>query len=66
MSLYINKQKKPTIQIHPRALPREKECGDCTYFVHNIDPQKRIGWCKLNEEATTNYDECSAFSPTTE
>lgn len=56
---------KPTtkpIQIHPRALPREKECGDCEHFVHNLDPQKKIGWCKLNEEATTNYDECSAFS----
>lgn len=52
------------IQIHetPRVLPKEKECQNCIHFVGNIDPRKTIGWCQEQQEPTTNYDECGAFS----
>lgn len=62
MSFYVNKQKKQTIQIHPRALKQEKECQDCTFFIENADPFNKLGWCKERKEPTLKYDECGLFT----
>jgi hypothetical protein len=60
------KQKKPTIQIHPRALKEEKQCCDCTFFIENVDGANTLGYCSELKEPTLKYDECGAFTKSTD